>query len=132
RRDRRVVEPRRRLRLAQHAFGPRPLDLLDRDLALEALVEGAVDDAHAARADSLEQAEALHHQLSRHTGFPLRRLQPPSCPRRAPCADLPPSRRSYCFARSSASLTSGRAIAFPIRRAVDFFEADEPEPSTRR
>ena len=38
--DRRVVEARRRLGLAQDAIGARGLDLLDRDLALEALVEG--------------------------------------------------------------------------------------------
>ena len=41
--DRWVVEASRRLGLAQDAIGARGLDLLDRDLALEALVEGLVD-----------------------------------------------------------------------------------------
>ena len=50
--DRRVVEPRRRLGLAQDAVGIGGLDLLQRDLALEALVVGAVDGAHSARSRS--------------------------------------------------------------------------------
>ena len=64
--DRRVVEPRRGLRLAQHPGGVERVDLLERDLALEPLVEGPVDGAHAPGADPLDHPKATHHQLFCH------------------------------------------------------------------
>ena len=42
-------------------------DLLDGDLALEPLVEGAVDRSHATRPDALEDPEAIHHHLAHHS-----------------------------------------------------------------
>ncbi len=62
--DRRMVEAGRRLGLAQDAIGARGLDLLDRDLALEALVEGLVDRAHPAGADSLSDSEPPHYEFA--------------------------------------------------------------------
>ena len=49
--------------------GVRAGDLLDRDLALQALVEGPVDGAHATRSHALEDPEATHDQLAHHSGF---------------------------------------------------------------
>ena len=62
--DRRVVEAGGCLRLAQHPVGSRGLDLLDRDLALQALVEGLEDRAHAAGADSLSDPEPAHYEFA--------------------------------------------------------------------
>ena len=62
--DPRVVEPRRRLRLAQHppAGLTARLDRLDRDGALEPPVPGLVDDAEAAAADAALDQKAVEHE----------------------------------------------------------------------
>ena len=62
--DRGMVEPRRRLSFAQDAVGTRGLDLLDRDLPLEALVKRLVDGAHPAGADSLSDPEPPHYEFA--------------------------------------------------------------------
>ena len=62
--DARMVEPRRRLRLAQHppAGLAARLDRLDRDGALEPPVPGLVDDAEAAAADAALDQKAVEHE----------------------------------------------------------------------
>ena len=82
--DARVVQARRRLGLAQHALGVGAHDLLDGDLALEALVEGAVDGAHASRSHPLEDPEAPHRQLAHHFSFSFAALRRAPAPRRNP------------------------------------------------
>ena len=62
--DRRVVQPRGGLSLTQDAFRARGLDLLDRDIALKPLVEGAKHGAHPAGADSLSDPEPPHNQFA--------------------------------------------------------------------
>ena len=68
-----------------------PRDLLDGDLALEALVEGAVDRSHATRADALEEAEAIHHHLTYHSGLGFRRRRTlPAALRKLTCGRTSP------------------------------------------
>ena len=62
-----MVEAGGGLGLAHDAVRVPDHDLLDGDVALQALVEGAVDRAHPARADALAHAEPVHHQLFRHS-----------------------------------------------------------------
>ena len=60
-----VVEPRRRLGLAQHpaaSLGRPRIDRLDRDRALEATVPGLVDGAEAAAADAALDQEAVEDE----------------------------------------------------------------------
>ncbi len=64
RHDRRMVQAGGRLGLSQHPVGTRGLDLLDRDLALQTLVEGLEDRAHAAGADSLSDPEPAHYEFA--------------------------------------------------------------------
>ncbi len=64
--DRRMVEARGGLSLAQDAVGIRGEDLLEGDLALQALVKGPVHRAHPPGADPLDHPESAHHQLVRH------------------------------------------------------------------
>src|SRR5262249_27003383 len=65
--DPRVAEPRRRARLAHEAIDDLPVrdlaDRLERDLAPEPRVVGAVDDAHAAAAEL--SAEAVQPERAR-------------------------------------------------------------------
>jgi hypothetical protein len=79
--DPRVIQASDGLGLAQDAIGVGRGDLLDRDLALEALVEGAVDGSHAPRADPVEEPESLHHELVGDHVQILRRARLRSCPR---------------------------------------------------
>ena len=64
-----MVEPGDGMGLTGHPGGVGARDLLDRDLALEALVEGAVHRAHAARADPLDAPKAPHDQLAHHSNL---------------------------------------------------------------
>ncbi len=78
----RVREPRERLRLAEHpralifARGaPAGLEQLDRDLAIELGVVGAVDHAHAARAEDVEHEVATDLGAAREPRHVVRRAR---------------------------------------------------------
>src|SRR5262249_34106116 len=73
--DARVVEPGRRLGLAQHppAGLAALLDRLHRDRPLEASVPGLVDDAEAAAADAALDQEAMEYQRADQCTLGLRR-----------------------------------------------------------
>src|SRR5688572_6250416 len=85
RHDAAVVEPRRRLGLAQNAPArlASRLDRLDGDAALEALVPGAVDGPEPAGAEALDQRETAQNGLANHhqTTFGAR-APPPAVPLR--------------------------------------------------
>ena len=80
--DCRVVQPCGRLRLTHDPIGVAQAQLLDRDLALQTLVERPIDRSHAARTDALEEAETLHHEMLTHDPHrsPGRFLLLPSAP----------------------------------------------------
>ncbi len=62
--DRGMVQAGGSLRLAEDALRAGGLDLLDRDVALKALVESPKNGAHAAGADSLLDPEPPHNEFA--------------------------------------------------------------------
>src|SRR5215211_1910154 len=106
-----VVEARGGLRLAHDAVGVPDHHLLDSHVALQALVEGAIDRPHAPRTDPLGQAESIHHHFADHSffRFGVARLAPAYGNLPAPTrgGKWPPAQVSY-------SLGEGRSPASPI------------------
>src|SRR2546423_8781779 len=95
-----MVEAGDRLGLAQDAAGVGAGYLLDRHLALEALVERPVDRSHAPRSNPVDDAEPFHHELTHHfrSSFAVRGPDPPSMPQgfvRWASPGQPPGQRSY-------------------------------------
>ena len=75
--------------LPQDAVGAGAGDLLDGNVALKALVQSAIDRAHATRADPLEHPEPIDDQLAQHQLHiqpGLRWTGAGSCARKASCA----------------------------------------------
>ena len=105
-----VVEASRCLRLAHHPVGIGGPQLLHRNLALQALIEGPIDGSHAPGADALEEPEAVHHKLITHD---LHRS--PDRPL------LLPSGAGFILAAPNPG----------VRRTVSFLDEDELQPAGR-
>ena len=136
-----VVEPRRRLGLAQH---PPPglaalLDRLDRDRALEAAVPGLVDDAEAAAADAALDQEAVEYegtdQSSYFAGALLRRweirIAAAYARRRFILSAQPTSLESHSWRIPSSRAAPSRAPAKPSPRTPADHAAARPRARRR-
>ena len=112
-----VVEPRRRLGLAQHPAARLAADLdhLDRDVALEALVPGAVDGAEAPGAEPLEQREPAENRVLTHRASCFATPGRRSCPPRARSgtrSDAPPCPWGRGHTSDAESPSRRRRLAF--------------------
>ena len=109
-----MVEAGGRLRLAQDAPRVGARDLLHRDLALEALVEGPIDGAHAPRADPVEDPEASHDELTHHSGSSFAADGP----------DPPGARKASCVcSHPAAGLPRQGSYSARVERTVSAFNA---------